>query len=57
MKKIIINTAISLTALVSSFLPQKAEACKADCLLTSCDTGTPGGICFCTLGIAVCIAP
>ena len=31
MKKRIIRTAISLTALVASFLPQKAEACKATC--------------------------
>ena len=42
MKKIIINTAISLTALVSCFLPQKAEACKAECLFSSCETDGPG---------------
>ena len=54
MKKIIINTAISLTALVSSFLPQKAEACSATCLFSSCETDGPG-ICYCSLGIAICI--
>ncbi len=38
MKKRIIQTAISLTALVASFLPQKAEAasCAISCVFGSC---------------------
>ena len=39
MKKRIIQTTIGLTALVASFLPQKAQAayCSIDCLLGSCE--------------------
>ena len=38
MKKRIIQTTIGLTALVASFLPQKAQAafCSVDCLFGSC---------------------
>ena len=54
MKKRIIQTTIALMGLVASFLPQKAEACRADCLFTSCETDGPG-ICFCSLGFAFCI--
>lgn len=54
MKKRIIQTTIALMGLVASFLPQKAEACKVDCLFTSCETDGPG-ICFCSLGFAICI--
>ena len=38
MKMRIIRLAIGLTALVASFLPQKAQAafCSADCLFGSC---------------------
>ena len=52
MKKRIIQTTIALMGLVTSFLPQKAEACKADCLFTSCEATW---ICYCAFGFAVCI--
>ena len=52
MKKRILNTAIGLTALVASFLPQKVEACRAVCFFNSCSANW---ICFCSLGFSVCI--
>ena len=52
MKKRIIQTTLALTALVTSFLPQKAEArCFAHCAWGSCS----GDICFCAWKIPVCI--
>lgn len=58
MKKRIIQTAISLTALVASFLPQKAEACTATCYDDAgniTDECTGNFLCSCILGNAVCI--
>ena len=57
MKKRIIQTAISLTALVASFLPQKAEACTATCTDNDGEVNSCTGnlICGCVNGIAICI--
>ena len=54
----IIRLAIGLTALVASFLPQKAQAgCGADCLLGSC-YGDKAVKCGCTwYGTPYCNPP
>ena len=54
MKLHIIRLAIGLTALVASFLPQKAQAdpCKADCWFGKCEADW---ICTCVAGWPVCI--
>ena len=58
MKKRIIQTAIGLTALVASFLPQNADACKGICkdddgnITSECEGNF---LCGCILGVAVCI--
>ena len=59
MKLYIIRLAIGFTALVASFLPQKAEACTGTCRdkdgnITSECTGNL--ICGCVKGIAICIS-
>ena len=58
MKKRIIQTTIGLTALVASFLPQKAQAafCTADCLFGSCFVSGPQVSCTCSWGSPVCEA-
>lgn len=58
MKKRIIQTTLALTALVASFLPQQAEACKSFCyengeLTDECEGNF---VCLgCIFGAAVCI--
>ena len=59
MKKRIIQTAISLTALVASFLPQQAEACTSTCydedgnITSQCEGNF---LCAgCVGGVAICI--
>ena len=57
MKASIIQTAIGLTALVTSVLPQKAEACDVLCIS---DTGEEdfcvgNFLCFCWGDEAVCL--
>ena len=55
MKKRIIQTILALMGLVASFMPQKAEACKAVCEFGSCSTDVHNGLCFCTYhGWPVC---
>ena len=58
MKMHIIQLAIGLTALVTSFLPQKAQAaCGADCLFGSC-YGDEAVQCGCTwYGTPYCNPP
>ncbi len=62
MKTRIIQVTIGLTALVASFLPQKAQAvsCSIDCLFGSCSVSAPDGAtvyCYCLEGvIPVCEA-
>ena len=58
MKKRIIQTTLALTALVASFLPQKAEACKSFCydednnITSECEGNFA---CLgCIFGVAVC---
>ncbi|MCY4605615.1 MAG: hypothetical protein OXE49_15405 [Gemmatimonadetes bacterium] len=53
MKKRIIQTTLALTALVASFLPQKAEACRIECDWGWCE----GMICFCVWKIPFCAGP
>ena len=53
MKKHILRLTIGLTALVANFLPQKAEACRAECDWGSCE----GMICVCVWKLPVCIGP
>ena len=59
MKKRIIRLAISLTGLIVSFLPQKAEAdmCGADCDNGSCIAIGSAVKCYCdAAGNPVCLA-
>ena len=53
MKKHILRLTIGLTALVANFLPQKAEACRAECDWGWCE----GMICTCVWKLPVCIGP
>ena len=57
MKLYIIRLAIGFTALVVSFLPQKAEACIAECVLGWCSTDGHNAVCFCLHGAPVCFTP
>ncbi len=52
MKKRIINLAMGLTALIASFLPQKAQAvaCVADCDNGWCVAIGFGAKCYCDAG-------
>ena len=58
MKKRIIRTTIGLTALVASFLPQKAQACEVTCYDDEGNvTGSCTGelLCTCVKGIPICL--
>ena len=58
MKMRIIRLAIGLTALIASFLPQKAQAafCSVDCLFGSCFAFGEEVSCECSWGFPHCEA-